>query len=128
MPNELTYMMPQINWLTLWSGNVTYLCHVATRVVARSSTHVIHMKTAWGPLSCLQKARWKLNLDIVDIRRPSKSESKPNFRCSVRAGQGSGNGGNRKCTAHVNTCSVQSYVPEVFRLLTWHPDHSDHSN
>jgi len=40
MPNELTYTMSQINWLTLWSGNVTYLCHVEARVVARSSTHV----------------------------------------------------------------------------------------
>jgi len=39
MPNELTYTMPQIAWLTLWLGDVTYLCHVATRVVARSSTH-----------------------------------------------------------------------------------------
>jgi hypothetical protein len=49
------------------------------------------------------------------IRRQSKSESKPSCICSGRAGQGSGNGRNRKSTAHVNTCSVQTYVPEFIQ-------------
>jgi hypothetical protein len=91
MPNELTYKMPQIAWLTLWSGNVPYLCHVATRVVACSSTHVIHMKTAWGPLASLQKARWKPNLDNVD-RSDDKARASQNLVADVQVGQDRGVG------------------------------------
>ena len=62
-----------------------------------------------------QNLESKLETEIrqcQQIRRQSKSGSKPSCICSGSAGQWIGNGGNRKSTAHVSACSVQTYVLE----------------
>jgi hypothetical protein len=70
MPNELTYVMPHdatdsLADFVVRKCNIP-LSHGNACCGTQLNTDVIHLKTAWKLLACLQKARWKLNLDNVD--------------------------------------------------------------
>jgi len=117
----------QTTRLPSFKENVTYLCQSAMHIVAFNS-NIIHTQPARGPLACLQyspkgiwKARPEPNLDDLDISEDQTRVSQKLSRGhSGKAGQRSGDRGNRKSTAHVNTCTIETYVPEVFQPLTRH--------